>query len=102
MSADSVSICIRGGGLYMSAVVCDRYFAGVEAVVLLRPDDDVVVLPVRHAAAGGYLLKRRNAAGDRVVFAPEFFLSHGLGDDVNGEFAAHWDDNRAALVVSIH
>ncbi|WP_149756016.1 hypothetical protein [Roseivivax sediminis] len=66
MSADRVTIRIRGGGLYMSAVVCDHCFAGVEAVVLLRLDENVVVLPVRHAAAGGYLLKRRDATGDRV------------------------------------
>ena len=44
--------------------------------------DDLLILPVRHAAAGGYLLKLRNGAGDRVVNAPDFFREHGLDDEV--------------------
>ena len=39
-----------------------------------------MILPVRHAAAGGYVLKLRNSAGDRVVHAPDFFREHHIDE----------------------
>lgn len=93
-------LTIRRGALYMSAAVCERYFAKVDAVALLRRDSDLVVLPVRHAAAGGYLLKRRNKCGDRVVSSPEFFRACGFDDDVAVELKAHWDEPTTALIAS--
>lgn len=99
MSGAPACVQVRRGGLYMSAEVCDRYFAGLETVILLRREGDLVVLPVRHAAAGGYLLKRRNGAGDRVVFAPDFFREHGLGDEADAEFRVGWEAGQAALVA---
>lgn len=95
----AVTLRLRDGGLYLSASVCDRHFAGIEAVILLRRDTDLAVLPVRHAAAGGYLLKRRNAAGDRVVFAPDFFRASGVADGIDRELVAHWNEAEAALVA---
>ena len=100
MTEAPVSLMIRRGALHMSAAACERYFAKVDAVALLRRDSDLVVLPVRHAAAGGYLLKRRNSRGDRVVSAPEFFRACGFDDDVAVTLDAHWDDRSAALVAS--
>ena len=94
-----VSVQVRRGGLYLSSAVCERYFAGLDTVILLRREHDLVVLPVRHAAAGGYLLKRRNGAGDRVVFAPDFFREHGVSDEFDCEFPVEWDDEKAALVA---
>ncbi|MER8465836.1 hypothetical protein [Mesorhizobium sp. M1396] len=90
---------IRRGGLYLSVATYDRYFAGLDTVVLLRRENDLVILPVHHAASGGYLLKRLSAAGDRVVFAPDFFREHGLEDDFDGEFCVGWDSAQAALVA---
>ncbi|AID34935.1 MULTISPECIES: hypothetical protein [Mesorhizobium] len=99
MNAAPASVQVRRGGLYLSSATCDRYFAGLESVILLRRDDDLVILPVRHAASGGYLLKRRNGAGDRVVFAPDFFREHGIDDETVREFFAHWEPEQAALVA---
>lgn len=99
MTAPVASVQIRRGGLYLSAGICQRYFAGLETVVLLWRNDDLVILPVRHAASGGYLLKRRNGAGDRVVFAPDFFREHGIGDQYEGEFVVGWESAQAALVA---
>lgn len=90
---------VRRGGLYLSSEVVERYFAGLESVILLRRDADLIVLPVRHAAAGGYLLKRRNGAGDRVVYAPDFFREHGLDDDADCVLPVGWDAAKAALVA---
>lgn len=99
MIVPPASVEVRRGGLYLSSATCDRYFTGLESVILLRRNDDLVIMPVRHAASGGYLLKRRNTAGDRVVFAPDFFREHGLGDETACEFFAHWDSEQAALVA---
>ena len=83
----------------MASAVYDRYFAGLEAVVLLRRGEDLAILPVRHAAAGGYLLKRRNAAGDRIVSAADFFRAQGIDDQVERPLAVHWLTELAGLSV---
>ncbi|MFD2055016.1 MULTISPECIES: hypothetical protein [Mesorhizobium] len=95
-----VLIELRRGGLYLSCEVYERFFAGLETVVLLRRKSDLVVLPVRHPAAGGYLLKRRNGVGDRVVFAPDFFREHGISDDADCKLEADWDAEQVALIAS--
>lgn len=92
-------LTLRRGGLYLPRQVCDRYFDGLETVVLLRQGDDLSILPVRHAAAGGYILKRRNLAGDRVVYAADFFRAAGLSDDVDCELETAWSSERGALIV---
>ena len=100
MNEAPVSLMIRRGALYMSAATCEQYFANIDAVALLRRDRALVVLPVLHAAAGGYLLKQRNSRGDRVVSAPEFFRACGFDDDAEVVLEAHWDDHAAALIAS--
>lgn len=91
---------LRQGGLYLARAICEKYFLGLESVILLRREQDLLVLPVRHAAAGGYLLKQRNGAGDRVVFAPDFFRQNGIEDAVDRDMPIHWDSMKAALVVT--
>ncbi|MEJ2623841.1 MAG: hypothetical protein P8Z80_04670 [Pseudolabrys sp.] len=99
MSAPLKSVQVRNGGLYLSASLCDHCFSGLETVALMRRDDDLLVFAVRHRGAGGYLLKRRNSAGDRVVLAPDFFREHGMDDDVERECAAHWISTDAILMI---
>jgi hydrogenase maturation protease len=93
------SVTLRCGSLYLSAALCDRYFAGLESVILLRRDDELLILPVRHAAAGGYLLKRRNQAGDRVVNAPDFFREQGVCEERELCTEVSWSSERGALVA---
>ena len=90
---------VRRGGLYLDQATCERYFAGLETVILIADGRDLVILPVRHAAAGGYLLKRRNAAGDRVVNAVDFFRSHGVEDSDIVESQAAWSSEKGGLVL---
>jgi len=97
---EPASVVINRGGLYVSRDVYDRYFAGLESVVLLRRADDLLMLPVRLAAAGGYLLKLRTSAGDRVVTAPDFFRSHGVPEDVRREFVVTWNADQAGLIAA--
>jgi hypothetical protein len=98
MSEAEIPVSIRRGALYLQHDVCDLYFAAIDGVVLLRREADLFILPVRHAAAGGYLLKRRNAAGDRVVHAPDFFMEQGLRDEELSRMG-QWDQAHAALIV---
>jgi hypothetical protein len=92
-------IVLKRRSIYMTCTVYDVYFPGLQTIVLLRKADDLLLLPVRHAAAGGYLLKRHNAAGDRVVHAPDFFHEHGVGDDVEVNLPVVWRTESACLVA---
>lgn len=93
-------VTVKRGGLYLSKEIVDRYFAGLEGVVLQRRGADLAVLPVRHAPSGGYLLKRRNAVGDRVVSAADFFRAHGIDDAIELQAPTRWDSAIAGLCAA--
>jgi len=90
-------VTVKRGSLYLDRALYDRYFSGLEAVVLLRRDNGLLILPVRHAASGGYLLKLRNGAGDRVVSAPDFFREQGIEDGTELEIPVVWSTEQAGL-----
>jgi hypothetical protein len=85
--------------LYMARAVYESYFAGCSTVILLRKDEDLLVLPVQHAASGGYVLKIRNASGDRVVDAGDFFRDHGLEDSAEWEGTYSWCEKSGGLRI---
>jgi hydrogenase maturation protease len=93
------SVVVTRGSIYLAREICENYFANLEAVILLRRDNDLLIMPVRDAAAGGYLLKLRNGAGDRVVNAGDFFRLNGVDDGVERCLRAFWSAERAGLVV---
>lgn len=93
------AVNLKRGALYLSCDVYDRYFTGLETVILLRRGQDLCILPVKHAAAGGYLLKLRNKVGDRVVHAPDFFREHGIDENVALELSVAWSTEQGALVA---
>ncbi len=80
----------KDGRLYLTRAACDEFLIGCATVALLRQDEDLLVLPVHNAASGGYVLKIRNTAGDRVVSAADFFRDQGLADEAewSGRFAS--------------
>ncbi|MFT3729976.1 MAG: hypothetical protein QM780_00930 [Hyphomicrobium sp.] len=92
-------LTIRRGALHLTREAYERFFKDLDNVVLLRDGNDLVVLPVRHRAAGGYVIKIRTGAGDRAVVASDFFRDNGIEDSVEMTLPAAWDDDRAALVV---
>lgn len=94
------TITIQDGALYLSRDVYTRFFDHLESVILLRRGDDLCVLPVRQTAAGGYLLKVRNRAGDRVIHAPDFFRQNGFPEHSRTEFTAEWSSTDGALIVA--
>ena len=95
------TIGIKRGSIYISAEVYDTYFAGVEAVIVLIRDGNLLILPVRQMAAGGCLLKVRNAQGDRVATAPDVFEAHGVSDFSADALEAQWSGVDGALVARL-
>jgi hypothetical protein len=97
----SARVDVRAGSVYLPAAVADVYFRGVEAVVVLIRDGGLEILPVRQMAAGGCLLKVRNAAGDRLASAPDVFFANGLGDWTAAGLEAAWSPERGSLRVPL-
>lgn len=97
---DGCVLVVRRGALHLTRQVYERFFDRLENVVLLRDGGDLVILPVRHQAAGGYVIKLRSGAGDRAVLAADFFRDNGVDDDVQLTLSAAWDEARAALIAS--
>ena len=64
---------IRNGNIYIDASMSQRYFPNLHHIVLLKRDNQILILPVHHEGGGGLLLKIRNTRGDRVIHAQEFF-----------------------------
>ena len=92
-------LTIRRAALHFSADTYERYFAGLSSLVVLRDGANLLVLPVRLGAGGGYVIKVRNGAGDRTVDAADFFRDNGIDDAVSLTLPAQWHEDRAALVV---
>jgi hypothetical protein len=93
-------LTIVRGSLHLEQATYDRYFAGLAALILLRRDCDLLILPVRHAPAGGYLVKRRNAKGDRVVSAADFFRREGIADERELALDADWSAEAGGPVAT--
>ncbi len=93
-------LTIQKGNIYLSSAQYETYFAGVEAVVLLKRDDVILLMPVQNAS-GGLLLKIRNANGDRVVHAAEFFMFNEVECQDLRTIDAYWNTDMAALILNI-
>ena len=97
--SDACIISIRRGALHFARDVYERYFNGLENVVLLRDGNDLIVLPVRNPSAGGYVIKLRTAGGDRTVQAADFFRDNRIEDQIEMTLPAQWSNDRAALIA---
>src|SRR5215472_6739626 len=41
----SASVIVKHGGVYLSREICERYFGKLETVILLRRDNDLLIMP---------------------------------------------------------
>lgn len=96
---DTCVVSVRRGALHFTGEVYERYFSGLDNVVLLRDGDNLIVLPVRNPSAGGYVIKLKNSAGDRAVQAADFFRANGVEDHVEMTLPTTWSEERSALVA---
>ena len=97
----SASLSIRKGSIYLPVEVCDTYFRGLDAVIVLIREGALNILPVQQMRAGGYLLKIRNSSGDRVVSAPDVFFEHDLCDWEAADLSAAWSSESGALICPL-
>lgn len=95
------TISIARGTIRFPARLVATYFSGIDAVAVLIDGTTLRIMPVFHAAAGGALLKQRNAQGDRVVGAFDVFEAHGLADFEAQDVPVSWSSEGAALLAEI-
>jgi hypothetical protein len=84
------------GYLHIPVEIARDYFPEDVLVALLK-DQELWLLPVRGAAAGGLLLKQRNLQGDRSVIIWEAVQPH----TPLGARPAVWDEQHRALRVAL-
>ena len=75
----AADVWLQNGRLHLTSAAYDRHMDGCTIAALLARDGIWLLLPLR-AGAGGLQIKLRNARGDRVIEAQEFFRSQGLED----------------------
>ena len=98
--AVSSEISFARGNFYLPREICDTYLPGVVSVALLLRNDEVMIVPLAGQSAGGLLLNQRNARGDRVIHAQEFFRNKNLPEELEVRTVpVHWSPDSAALVV---
>ncbi|MDJ0753895.1 MAG: hypothetical protein QNJ45_10280 [Ardenticatenaceae bacterium] len=84
------------GYLRLTAEVAQTYFPE-DVLVPLVKEKELWLMPLRGAAAGGLLLKQRNAQGDRSVVIWEALPPHTQP----GMRTAFWDETQGALRVAL-
>ncbi len=94
-------ISIKDGTIYLPFQLVEKYFRGVDAVVVLLQQGELMVMPVHHVMSGGSLLKVKNAAGDRVVQARDVFQDQGMLDFRTDELPVKWSSERCALLAGL-
>jgi len=96
----SAPLWAERGNIYLARELCDAHFPQAVSVALLVRGGDVLIVPLAPQSAGGLLLKQRNARGDRVIHAQEFFREHGFAEDFETRsLGVDWNPASAALVV---
>ncbi len=93
-------LTIKNGNIYLNSSIYETYFSSVKAVVLLKREEGVLLMPVQNAS-GGLLLKIINAKGDRIVHASEFFMFNDIESQNEQTIDAHWKSDMAALLLKI-
>ena len=83
------------GYLQVPAALASQYFPQ-DVLVALPRSNELWLMPLHSTAAGGLLLKQRNAAGDRSVLIWEQLP---VGTPA-GQWPAFWDESSGALRVA--
>ena len=86
----------ESGYLRLTRELSERWFPADTLLAMAR-EDELLLLPTRGAAAGGLVLKQRNAQGDRSLLLAEVFNF----DLPVGRFSGQWDDAIGGLRVPL-
>ncbi len=85
--------------VYIDAASFAARLGSVANIALLRDGDDLLIMPIFNAAAGGFLVKQVNARGDRAIHAADFFRLNGIDETNDQRFDAIWSDAWAGYMV---
>lgn len=85
------------GYLIFPQAIANQYFPEDVCVVIWR-EPELWILPIHSANAGGFLLKQRNALGDRSVLIHEILPNNWK----NGIHLAIWDAENVALRIALN
>ena len=77
--ASDTGVWLHNGRLHLTHSAYARYLRNCPAVALMVRDARWLLMPLL-SGAGGLQVKQRNAQGDRVIEAQEFFRSQGHED----------------------
>lgn len=93
-------ITLKNGNLYLDSELYDTYFNTINAVALLKQESTFLIMPVQQAG-GGLLLKIKNAKGDRIIHAIEFFQQYIMVTDEEISLDVEWSSELCALMFSL-
>ncbi|MBL4629551.1 MAG: hypothetical protein JKY00_16230 [Roseicyclus sp.] len=96
----SGEIAVKDGAIYIPAQVADTYFRGIESVIVLIQEGELLIMPVHQVTSGGCLLKLRNAAGDRVAQARDVFQDREMLDFSVEKLPTRWESEKGALCAT--
>jgi|SRR5450755_3457610 hypothetical protein len=85
--------------LYLHAAAYAAQMADFRTVALLRKHDDLHIMPLIGADAGGYLIKQINARGDRAIHAADFFRLNGVDDAREIYCEGEWSPAAGSFVL---
>ncbi len=85
--------------IYVEAGAFAAHLANASNVALLREGEDLLILPIACAEAGGFLVKQVNARGDRAIHAADFFRLNGIDESRDIRAEAHWREAWAGFSV---
>ena len=95
------TVTVKRGNIYLSREICEAYFPDMHSIALIVRDDKLLIMPLIQESAGGLLLKIRNARGDRVIQAQEFFRDQSYAEDFEEQsIAVQWSSDWAALILN--
>ncbi len=98
----SGEITIKDGAIYLPRALAETYFKGIDAVIVLIQQGELMVMPVHQATSGGSLLKVKNAAGDRVVHARDVFQDQDMLAFRAERLTVQWQSEKGALCAMLN
>ena len=90
MTARVVNLLLKDGHLLIPAPAYHDTMAGLLAVAVLWRSPHLHLIPLHPGTIGGFLLKQRNLAGDRVVDLRLFLRDHELAENFEGVLSFMW------------
>ncbi len=96
MTENVVKLLLKDGYLFIPAPVYRDAMADLRAVAVLWRSACLHLIPLHPGSVGGFLLKRRNLAGDRVVDLRLFLREHELQENYEGVLSFLWMPEQGA------